>query len=130
MEAFTAGKVDAVMVTNGDALVTGATGGKNVMILVTDYSNGNDMVVAKPGIKSLKDLKGKKIGVEVGFVDHLLLLNGLKKAGLAESDVTIDQPGAPGACFRAGGRCRGLAAQLRCRAEGVARIQSGLYQRR
>jgi NitT/TauT family transport system substrate-binding protein len=89
MEAFTAGKVDAVMVTNGDALVTGATGGKNVMILVTDYSNGNDMVVAKPGIKSLKDLKGKKIGVEVGFVDHLLLLNGLKKAGLSESDVTL-----------------------------------------
>ncbi|HWA27151.1 MAG TPA: ABC transporter substrate-binding protein [Lacunisphaera sp.] len=89
MEAFTAGKVDAVMVTNGDALVTGATGGKNVMILVTDYSNGNDMVVAKPGIKSMKDLKGKKIGVEVGFVDHLLLLNGLKKAGLGEGDVTL-----------------------------------------
>jgi len=89
MEAFTAGKVDAVMVTNGDALVTGAGGAKNVMILVTDYSNGNDMVVAKPGIKSLKDLKGKKIGVEVGFVDHLLLLNGLKKAGLQESDVEL-----------------------------------------
>lgn len=89
MEAFTAGKVDAVMVTNGDALVTGAGGAKNVMILVTDYSNGNDMVVAKPGIKSLKDLKGKKIGVEVGFVDHLLLLNGLKKAGLKESDVEL-----------------------------------------
>ena len=64
MEAYTAGKVDAVMVTNGDALVTGATGGKNIMILVTDYSNGNDMIVAKPGIKSLKALKGGKIGVE------------------------------------------------------------------
>jgi NitT/TauT family transport system substrate-binding protein len=89
MEAFTAGKVDAVMVTNGDALVTGAGGAKNVMILVTDYSNGNDMVVAKPGIKSLKDLKGQKIGVEVGLVDHLLLLNGLKKAGLQESDVEL-----------------------------------------
>src|SRR4051812_26535046 len=89
MEAFTAGKVDAMMVTNGDALVTGAGGAKNVMILVTDYSNGNDMVVAKPGIKSLKDLKGQKIGVEVGLVDHLLLLNGLKKAGLTESDVEL-----------------------------------------
>jgi NitT/TauT family transport system substrate-binding protein len=89
MEAFTAGKVDAVMVTNGDALVTGAGGAKNVMILVTDYSNGNDMVVAQPGVKSLKDLKGKKIGVEVGLVDHLLLLNGLKKAGLKESDVEL-----------------------------------------
>lgn len=89
MEAFTAGKVDAVMVTNGDALVTGAGGAKNVMILVTDFSNGNDMVVAKPGIVSLKALKGKKIAVEVGFVDHLLLLNGLKKAGMSEQDVEL-----------------------------------------
>lgn len=89
MEAFTAGKVDAVMVTNGDGLVTGAGGAKNVAILITDYSNGNDMIVAKPGIKSLKDLKGKKIGIEVGFVEHLMLLNGLQKAGLKESDVEL-----------------------------------------
>lgn len=89
MNAFTAGKIDAVTVTNGDALVTGAGGAKNVMIIVTDYSNGNDMIVGKPGIKSLKDLKGKKIGLETGLVEHLLLLNGLKKAGLKESDVTI-----------------------------------------
>jgi NitT/TauT family transport system substrate-binding protein len=89
MEAFGAGKVDAVMVTNGDALVTGATGAKNTVILVVDYSYGNDMVIAKPGISSLKDLKGKKVAVEVGFVDHLLLLNGLKKAGLSEADVEL-----------------------------------------
>ena len=89
MEAFTAGKVDAVAVTNGDSLVTGAGGAKNVAVLITDYSNGNDMIVAKPGISSIKDLKGKKIGIEVGFVEHLMLLNALKKNGLAESDVTI-----------------------------------------
>jgi len=75
--------------TNGDALVTGATGAKSVMILINDYSNGNDMVVAKPGIDSLKDLKGKKIGVEIGFVGHLLLLNGLEKNGLTEADVEL-----------------------------------------
>ncbi|MES2554392.1 MAG: ABC transporter substrate-binding protein, partial [Pseudomonadota bacterium] len=89
MDAFAAGKIDAVTVTNGDALVTGAGGAKNVMIIVTDYSNGNDMIVGKPGIKSLKDLKGKKVGLEVGLVEHLLLLNGLQKAGLKESDLTI-----------------------------------------
>lgn len=89
MEAFAAGKIDGVLVTNGDALVTGAGGAKNVMILLTDYSNGNDMIVAKPGIKSVKDLKGKKIGLEVGFVEHLMLLNALEKAGMKESDVTI-----------------------------------------
>jgi NitT/TauT family transport system substrate-binding protein len=89
MEAFSAGKLDAVTMTNGDALVTGATGGKSTMILVNDYSNGNDMIVARPGIRSLKDLKGKKIGVEVGFVDHLLLLNGLEKEGMKEADVVL-----------------------------------------
>ncbi len=89
MEAFTAGKVDAVAVTNGDSLVTGAGGAKNTVVLVTDYSNGNDMIVAKPGIGTIKDLKGKKIGLEVGVVEHLMLLNALKKAGLAETDVTI-----------------------------------------
>lgn len=89
MDAFAAGKIDGVTVTNGDALVTGAGGAKNVMILLTDYSNGNDMIVAKQGIKSLKDLKGKKIGLETGFVEHLLLLNGLEKVGMKESDVTI-----------------------------------------
>lgn len=89
MDAFSAGKIDAVTVTNGDALVTGAGGAKSVMILLTDYSNGNDMIIGKPGIKSLKDLKGKKVAVEVGLVEHLLLLNGLKKAGLKESDVTL-----------------------------------------
>ncbi|TCJ14950.1 transporter substrate-binding domain-containing protein [Parasulfuritortus cantonensis] len=89
MDAFSAGKIDAVTMTNGDALVTGAAGGKSVMIMLTDYSNGNDMIVAKPGIKSLKDLKGKKVAVEEGLVEHLLLLNGLKKMGMKESDVTL-----------------------------------------
>jgi NitT/TauT family transport system substrate-binding protein len=89
MDAFAAGKIDAVTMTNGDALVTGAGGAKSVMLMLTDYSNGNDMIVAKPGIKTLADLKGKKVAVEQGLVEHLLLLNGLKKAGLKESDVTI-----------------------------------------
>jgi NitT/TauT family transport system substrate-binding protein len=89
MDAFAAGKIDGVTVTNGDALVMASGGAKNVMILLTDYSNGNDMIVGKPGIKSLKDLKGKKVGLEVGFVEHLLLLNGLQKAGMKESDVTL-----------------------------------------
>ena len=89
MDAFSAGKIDAVTMTNGDALVTGAAGGKSVMIMLTDYSNGNDMIIGRPGVRSIKDLKGKKVAVEMGFVEHLLLLNGLKKAGMTESDITL-----------------------------------------
>ncbi len=89
MDAYVAGKVDAVCMTNGDALVTGATGKPSVGILINDFSNGNDMIVAAPGIESMKDLKGKKVGLEEGFVSHLLLLTGLEKAGLKAEDVTI-----------------------------------------
>lgn len=89
MDAYAAGQLDAVTMTNGDALVTGASGAKSVIILINDYSNGNDMIIGAPGINSLQDLKGKKVGVEIGFVDHLLLLNGLEKAGMTESDVEL-----------------------------------------
>lgn len=89
MDAFSAGKVDAVAVTNGDALVTASSGAPNVEILINDYSNGNDQIIAKPGIATVKDLKGKKIGVEIGLVDHLLLLKALQANGLKEADVTL-----------------------------------------
>ena len=89
MDAFGAGKIDADLVTNGDALVMGSGGAKSVMVMLTDYSNGNDMIVGKPGITSLADLKGKKVGIEIGLVEHLLLLNGLKKAGIPEDAVTL-----------------------------------------
>lgn len=89
IDAFAAGKLDAVTMTNGDALVTGSTGAKSVMVLLNDYSNGNDMIVGGPGITSIKDLKGKKVGVEVGFVGHLLLLTALEDNGMSEADVTL-----------------------------------------
>ncbi|MEM1191176.1 MAG: ABC transporter substrate-binding protein [Pseudomonadota bacterium] len=89
MEAFAAGQLDAVTMTNGDTLVTGSTGAQSVIILVGDYSNGNDMIVAAPGITSVAELKGKRIGVEVGFVGHLLLLDALESVGLTEADVEL-----------------------------------------
>jgi len=89
MDAYAAGQLDAVGMTNGDALVTGSTGAKSVMIIINDYSNGNDMVIGAPGIASVKDLKGKKVGVEIGFVSHLLLLDALKQNGMTEADVEL-----------------------------------------
>jgi NitT/TauT family transport system substrate-binding protein len=89
MDAYSAGKLDAVLMTNGDALVTGGGGAKSVMIMLTDYSNGNDTIIGVPGIKSLKELKGKKVGIEVGLVEHLLLLQGLKDNGMSEKDVEL-----------------------------------------
>ena len=89
LDAFSAGKVDAVAVTNGDGLVNGANGAKSKYILINDYSNGNDQIIAKPGIKTFPELKGKKIGLELTLVEHLLLLQGLKKYKMVPTDVEL-----------------------------------------
>ena len=89
IDAFSAGKTDGNLMTNGDALVMGAGGARNVMILLTDYSNGNDMIIARPGIRSLKDLKGRKVGLEIGLVEHLLLTDGIRRSGMTMNDVTL-----------------------------------------
>jgi NitT/TauT family transport system substrate-binding protein len=89
MDAYVAGQVDAVTMTNGDALVTGATGKPSVGIILNDFSNGNDMIVGAPGIDSLEDLVGKKIGLEEGYVIHLLMQKGMEMKGIAPGSIEI-----------------------------------------
>jgi len=89
LDAFSAGKVDAVLVTNGDALVTGANGAKSKIIFLTDYSNGNDQVIGKAGVKTFTALKGKKVGLELTLVEHLLFLKALEKFKMKPDDVTL-----------------------------------------
>ena len=71
MDAYAAGQLDAVGMTNGDALVTGATGKPSVGILINDYSNGNDMIVAKPGI----DNKQNSLRVSYDYVHYGFEIN-------------------------------------------------------
>lgn len=89
IDAFSAGKVDAVTIVAGDALVSGASGAKSKFVCLTDYSEGSDMIVGGPDVNSIKDLKGKKVGVELTLVEHELLLQALKVNGMSQSDVTL-----------------------------------------
>jgi len=89
LDAFSAGKIDGVCVVATDALVNGANGAKSKIVALLDYSEGQDMVIAKPGINSIKDLKGQKVGLEVTLVEHLLLLKALEANGMKQSDVEL-----------------------------------------
>jgi NitT/TauT family transport system substrate-binding protein len=89
LDAFSSGKVDAVTCVPTDALVIGSSGTKGKIVAITDYSDGNDKVIGAPGVASVKDLKGKKVAVEVGLVDHLLLLKALEANGMTQSDITL-----------------------------------------
>jgi NitT/TauT family transport system substrate-binding protein len=84
-----ANKLDANTQALIDTVLSVAEGSDQVVVLVVDHSTGSDKIIAKAGINSAADLKGKIVSTEKGTVDHYLLLLALKKAGLSEQDVTF-----------------------------------------
>lgn len=89
IDAFASGKIDAVTIVASDALVSGATGAKSKLIAMLDYSDGSDMIVGAPGVSSIKELQGKKVGVELTLVEHLLLFKALEANGMSQKDVVL-----------------------------------------
>jgi NitT/TauT family transport system substrate-binding protein len=81
------GDVEAASLTL-DEFLTAREGGLDVrVILVFDESAGADVVMARPQIRALTDLRGKRIGVEHTAVGALMLAKLLEAAGLAADEV-------------------------------------------
>ena len=104
INALNAGQLDCNSQTLGDTISSVAGGAALQVVLTNDYSTGNDQIIAAPGIKSMGELKGKRVAAEEGTVDHYLLLLGLKQAGLSGKDITFVplETGAAAAAFVAG----------------------------
>ncbi len=104
INALTAGQLDGNSQTLNDTLSAVAGGSDQVIVLVNDNSTGNDQIIAREGINSVADLKGKKVAAEEGTVDHFLLLLGLEKEGLTQKDIDFQplETGAAAAAFVAG----------------------------
>jgi len=81
------GKVDAAGLTLDEVLRIRESGVALAVILICDVSAGADMLLAKPGIHSLTELKGKRIGVEDGALGALMKYEILQAAGLKASEV-------------------------------------------
>jgi len=43
----------------------------------------NDQIIARPGVTSFKQLKGKKVGLELTLVEHLLFLRPSRSSSCA-----------------------------------------------
>jgi NitT/TauT family transport system substrate-binding protein len=104
LNALASGNLDANSQTLNDTVSSVAGGAKQTIVLTNDNSTGNDQIIAGPGINSVADLKGKKVGAEQGTVDHYLLLLALKKAGLSATDIDFQplETGAAAAAFASG----------------------------
>ncbi|HQN50689.1 MAG TPA: putative urea ABC transporter substrate-binding protein [Phenylobacterium sp.] len=89
LNQFTAGKLDGVTSTNMDALTIPAASGKDTtVVMIGDYSDGNDGIVLKNGA-SLADIKGRPVNLVENSVSHYLLARGLESAGLKLTDVKV-----------------------------------------
>lgn len=90
---YTAGKLDGVVATSMDTLTIPAAGGKDTSVVILgDYSDGNDGVVLK-GAKSISDIKGRAVNLVELSVSQYLLARGLEKAGMKLSDVKLVNTG-------------------------------------
>jgi taurine transport system substrate-binding protein len=72
--------------------VTGYSNGMPIEILMMerlDYTNIRLIGNPAAGIKSVSDLKGKKVGASVGSSSHYHLLRAITQAGLKQSDFTM-----------------------------------------
>jgi NitT/TauT family transport system substrate-binding protein len=86
--AFRNRTLEAACLTLDEILYTVQDGMDPVILLVLDESRGADVVLARPPIGTLAQLKGKRIGVEVSAVETYLLIRALQHGGLTLHDVT------------------------------------------
>lgn len=89
LEAFKNGSADIATLTMDETLTLLADGQKVRILGVMDISNGGDAVMAKPEIKSLADLKGKRVAIVNIPLGVYMLNRTLDAAGLATADVTV-----------------------------------------
>ncbi|KRB83716.1 ABC transporter substrate-binding protein [Duganella sp. Root198D2] len=89
MSAVLAGELD-VGATASEAAISGRAGGAPIYV-VAGFAKGGARLVGRSdlNLKSVKDLKGRKVGVTRGGIQEVLLLAELQQAGLTVSE----QPG-------------------------------------
>lgn len=85
--ALANGEVDVAALTLDEFLMARSDGIDAGVIMVFDTSDGADVVMARPDIRHLNQLAGKRIGVEDSAVGALVLAKLLQVAGLVPEDV-------------------------------------------
>jgi NitT/TauT family transport system substrate-binding protein len=89
MADFLAGKYDAIAVSLGDVIVLTQSNDDFVVVMSSDESAGGDAVLVNPSIKSIAELKGKKIGTNIGGFGEVFITTVLKSNNIQPSEVTF-----------------------------------------
>ena len=93
IEALVAGEVDFGQMT-GSLMSSARLQGADPVMIAGVQDILDDRLIARPSIKSIEELRGKRIGVfRFGSASHLRLLYVLPRYGLSDRDVTLLQTG-------------------------------------
>lgn len=96
MTAVMSGGVDIACTGIVSALALMARGARQFSIIAIPETFGRvEGLIGRENVKSLDDLKGKKVGVTFASSAHLLVLDILDQVGLTEKDVTVLNVPAP-----------------------------------
>lgn len=87
--AFLHKRADLIASTLAEAIRFIDQGANLKIPLVLDQSNGGEGIVARHGISSVRDLKGRRVAVEIGTESQYMLIRALSSGGLSTEDVTL-----------------------------------------
>ena len=88
--AMLRGNLDANFASLWDVMQSDSGNDKPAVVMVTNISHGADGIVAQPAIKSVANLRGKRVGAKLGTVNHLILLEALKLHQIKPEEVKIE----------------------------------------
>lgn len=87
---YVTGHVDGLTSTIIEAVQAEILGGKPLQIvLVPDYSNGGDVIIANKYITTFGELKGKRIGCEISSLGIFVLQRALSSHGIDIEEVEV-----------------------------------------
>ena len=100
LRAFRNEAIDGMVISLDELFGLAVDGLQPRVILVVDVSHGADVVVGRPGMRTMKDLRGKRVAVESGALGAFVLSRALALNGMQAGDVAVvhlesnEQPGA------------------------------------
>jgi NitT/TauT family transport system substrate-binding protein len=89
VRALEEGRVDAAALTLDEMLLARSRGVPLTAVLVFNVSAGADALLAKPIIEDLRDLRGRRVGIERSALGPLVLSSALGSVGMGSADVQV-----------------------------------------
>jgi NitT/TauT family transport system substrate-binding protein len=89
VRAYRNNEIDGAGLSIDQVITLAATQGDIRIIAILDYSNGGDEILARPGLTTMRDLKGRHIGVEATALGAFFLGRALEINDMTPQDVKV-----------------------------------------